>query len=304
MYKGSLRGRRIRLIQILPDSDSSILSLQLVEKNLNESAFEALSYVWGDQTRKEKIKCNGERAEIGANLHAALNERRRRRSVGLLWADQICINQSDIGEKNHQVRLMSDIYARADQVIIWLGAQQPRDIEGMSLASNLYLKGNGNRYDIDVGVYDSYKFDCKSRGVPDPEFNPTWTALFSIIANPWFGRIWVVQELLVAKKSITWKGSLDLDTEVLLWSAMLIQRHQNLYVCYDISMGSPEASALKAGNIAAGYYHFKKKRSPSHIRHVVKVFGDGCYGSYRPVFCACRCVLRPWKSIYQLQQDI
>lgn len=258
-YKGSLQGRRIRLIQVLPDSDSSTLSVQLVERNLDESVFEALSYVWGDQTGKKRIKCNGKRAKIGANLHAALKEIRRRKSVRLLWADQICINQSDIREKNHQVRLMSDIYARADRVIIWLGEQQPRDIEGMSLASTLYLKENGNRYDLDIGIYDFHKFDCKSRGVPDPEFNPTWTALFGIIANSWFGRIWVVQELLMAQKSIMWKGSLDLDTDVMLWSAMLIQRHKNLSVCYDISMGSPEVSALRAANIAAGYYDFKNK---------------------------------------------
>jgi hypothetical protein len=258
-YSGSLQGRRIRLIQVLPDSESSILSVQLVEKPLDESAFEALSYVWGDQTKKTKIRCNGEWAEIGANLHAALHERRRRISVGLLWADQICINQNDIREKNHQVRLMSAIYTRADQVIVWLGKQQPGDLEGFTLASALYRKCHGNQYDMDIGIYDFHDFDCKSLGIPNPDFNSTWTALFQIISNPWFGRVWVIQELLMAQKSVMWKGPLDLETEVILWSAMLIQRHQNLYVRYDILMGSPEFSALKAGNIAAGYYNFKKK---------------------------------------------
>ena len=258
-YRGSLQGRMIRLIRVVPDSESSILSVELVEKGLDESAFEALSYVWGDQTTKTRIKCNGEWAEIGANLAAALYERRCRMSVELLWADQICINQNDISEKNHQVRLMSAIYARADRVIVWLGKQQPRDLEGMTLASALYRKCNGNQYDIDVGAYDFHNFDCKSKGVPDPAYNSTWSALFQIIANPWFGRVWVIQELLMAQRSVMWKGALDLETEVILWSAMLIQRHQNLYIWYDILMGSPEFSALKAGNIAAGYYNFKKR---------------------------------------------
>lgn len=258
-YSGSLQGRRIRLIRVISDSESSILSVQLVEKALDESKFEALSYVWGDQTRKIKIKCNGGWAEIGANLHAALNERRCRMSDGLLWADQICINQNDINEKNHQVRLMSAIYTRAHRVIVWLGKQQPTDVEGIALASALYWKCNGNQYDNDVGAYDFHDFDCKSRGVPEPARKSTWSALFQIIANPWFGRVWIIQELLMAQRSVMWKGALDFETEVILWSAMLIQRHRNLYIRYDILMGSPEFSALKAGNIAAGYYDFKKK---------------------------------------------
>lgn len=258
-YSGPLQGRRIRLIRVLPDFEASILSVRLVEEPLDDTEFEALSYVWGDQTGKMRIRCNGQWAEIGANLHAALHERRRRMSAGLLWADQICINQNDIKEKNHQVRLMSAIYTKADRVIIWLGTQEPGDLEAMRLASTLYQKCNGDQYDPDIGAYDFHNFECQSRGLPDPEFNPTWNALFQVIANSWFGRVWVIQELLMARRSVMWKGALDLETEVILLAAMLIQRHQNLYVCYDIFIDSPEDSALQAANIAAGYYDFKKK---------------------------------------------
>jgi hypothetical protein len=38
-----------------------------------------------------------------------------------IWADAICINQTDTSEKNIQVRQMSNIYASADQVIIYVG---------------------------------------------------------------------------------------------------------------------------------------------------------------------------------------
>jgi hypothetical protein len=70
------------------------------------------------------IRCNGKRLEIGANLHAALHERRRRRATGLLWADQICINQQDNEEKSIQVGMMRDIYKRAANVIFWLREQE------------------------------------------------------------------------------------------------------------------------------------------------------------------------------------
>jgi hypothetical protein len=90
-------------------------------------------------------------------------------------------------------------------------------------------------------------------------FNPTWVALFKIISHPWFGRVWVIQELLVAQKSVMWKGSLDMDTTVILWSAILVGRHRNLYKSYNIIMRSPQSSALMARNIAASYFQFEKR---------------------------------------------
>jgi hypothetical protein len=38
-----------------------------------------------------------------------------------LWADALCINQSDTPEKNHQVPLMRHIYGHSSRVIMWLG---------------------------------------------------------------------------------------------------------------------------------------------------------------------------------------
>ncbi len=37
-----------------------------------------------------------------------------------LWIDQICIQQSSITERNHQVLMMCDIYTNAESVIVLL----------------------------------------------------------------------------------------------------------------------------------------------------------------------------------------
>lgn len=257
-YSRPLRGANVRLIKIVPDVGFSVLKIHLVEINLNGAVFEALSYVWGDQTEKRPIKCNGKRLDIGANLYDALLERRRRKITTLLWADQISINQKDTDEKTRQVRLMRDVYARAVQVTIWLGKQQPEDEAAYKLAEKLFSQCNGKQYDADIGKYDFHDFNCADVGVPKPAFNPRWTALFKIISNPWFGRVWVIQELLSAQKSVMWRGCLDMDTDVVLWSSMLVGRHRNLYIAFDITMGSRPFSGLMARNIAAGYYDFKK----------------------------------------------
>jgi hypothetical protein len=87
--------------------------------------YKALSYAWGDGTTKRIILLDGIKFEVGENLAAALVNIRGLESAGeqqqAIWIDAISINQSDLGERNRQVRLMPYIYARAQMVIVWLG---------------------------------------------------------------------------------------------------------------------------------------------------------------------------------------
>jgi len=87
--------------------------------------YQALSYAWGDGTTKRTILLDGINFEVGENLAAALVNIRGLESAGeeqqAIWIDAICINQSDLEERNRQVRLMPYIYARAQMVIVWLG---------------------------------------------------------------------------------------------------------------------------------------------------------------------------------------
>jgi hypothetical protein len=47
-----------------------------------------------------------------------------KRNGELYWVDQICVDQNKISERNHQVSLMKEIYARATTVLVWLGASE------------------------------------------------------------------------------------------------------------------------------------------------------------------------------------
>lgn len=256
-YGPPLHGRNIRLIEIKPNSEKTALEINLVECKLGSAKFEALSYVWGKQAIRQRIKCNGQSMYVGASLLDAFGELARRRSTELVWADAICINQKDDQEKTHQVRMMRDIYKEAQRVIIWLGNEQAGDGRGFELAQSLYRNCDGKNYNMYATTYDFEYFDCRSKGVPTPLGDPDWTALFAILSHPWFSRIWVVQELLVAQRSIMWRGALDLDTDVILWVTMQIARHRDLYERFDIFMGSPPCSALMARNIATGYLEYK-----------------------------------------------
>jgi len=49
----------------------------------------------------------------------------------------IGINQNDITERNHQVRLMRSIYTKAERVIAWLGPNYNRGSRAISLLKRL-----------------------------------------------------------------------------------------------------------------------------------------------------------------------
>ena len=41
------------------------------------------------------------------------------------WIDAICINQDDLAERAEQGRLMGQIYANIEMVVVWLGRDLP-----------------------------------------------------------------------------------------------------------------------------------------------------------------------------------
>jgi hypothetical protein len=51
----------------------------------------------------------------------------------LIWADGLCIQQSDTAERNQQVDRMGDIYERATRVVVWLGNGDPKIDFGFSV---------------------------------------------------------------------------------------------------------------------------------------------------------------------------
>ncbi|OAL48996.1 hypothetical protein IQ07DRAFT_487871, partial [Pyrenochaeta sp. DS3sAY3a] len=116
----------IRILELLPGEKNDYIQCRLSITTRDEAPeYEALSYVWGDPSDKRIILCNGKRLKIPTNLRDLLHRMRDLSNIKHLWADAICINQSDIKEVGHQVRQMSSIYSAAERVVVWTGLQDP-----------------------------------------------------------------------------------------------------------------------------------------------------------------------------------
>ncbi|KAK0643168.1 heterokaryon incompatibility protein-domain-containing protein [Cercophora newfieldiana] len=115
-----------RLVAIEPSQNvTSPLRCRLTHVNFSDRPrYQALSYMWGDESIKRPIFVDGKSFYVGKNLFDALHFLRHRKSGRFFWVDALCINQSDIQEKNRQIRIMPHIYFRATKVLIWLGTKE------------------------------------------------------------------------------------------------------------------------------------------------------------------------------------
>jgi hypothetical protein len=141
--------------------------------------YDALSYVWGDPRETIRITCNALPVNITANLHAALVQVRSPHAPRILWADALCINQQDKRERGQQVTIMGSIYANARFVLVCMG--ESADHGGVRISALL-------RDYIPV-VND----------MAPPTDDPRWGCLGSLLRKDWFGRVWVLQEVGLAK---------------------------------------------------------------------------------------------------------
>lgn len=166
--------------------------------------YEAISYVWGDNTVPRYIRLNRKVLQITSNLYDALLALRRESEPRHLWVDAVCINQGDVSERNQQVTLMGDIYMGASRVVIWLGnAGEDSHLVFQHIARFLQHQDDvfsGRCRPTDEPINESHI------NMP-PYEGATGAALDRLFQRPWFFRTWVIQEKVLSKEALVCCGS-------------------------------------------------------------------------------------------------
>lgn len=144
----------------------------------NGYVYQALSYTWGESQERHIIFINGHPFSVTHNLFRALKHLRKAEETRTLWVDAICIDQNSLSEKTHQVGLMREIYRGASQVLVWFGES---DVE---ISRTLDILEERRMFQL----------------LTKDELDPLLQGLAKIFKQPWWSRIWVVQEVLVASK--------------------------------------------------------------------------------------------------------
>ena len=121
-YSPLSNARKIRLVILEPGSDDDPISCRLLHAELGKLRYAALSYEWGEVSNEDPdILIDGKEVQIRQNLRIALWHLRSKDDERCLWIDAMCIDQSNVLERNHQVELMGRIYSTSKSTIAWLG---------------------------------------------------------------------------------------------------------------------------------------------------------------------------------------
>jgi hypothetical protein len=186
----------IRLLQLQPGSGSDIINCTFSHVRLSENPqYEALSYMWGPEHDLRMIEINEGFHYIRENLWQALWSLRSPDTSRTLWADALCINQLDKSERTHQVTQMGAIYSHANSVCVWLC---PSD--DSSDAAFEFLGREPVLRDLRAGFI---------------EFPSHWEDIARLGDRPYWHRLWIIQEVILAKKVIIYSGKLTLPWETL-----------------------------------------------------------------------------------------
>ncbi|KAF4988142.1 hypothetical protein FDECE_15172 [Fusarium decemcellulare] len=200
----------IRLVELQPGKSTENIQCSIARVDINEAGdFEALSYTWGDLNNLQTIGCGSGTLSITISLYEALIHLRYEDKPRVLWADAVCIDQSNIPERNAQVARMRDIYAQAKQTIIWLGPETSQlgdirssisDSYGLFAASAIQDLNSvdESRHNIVQQVMPA-AVELKKEGKPNL-IDYDWKPLADLLARPWFTRKWVIQEAVYARQ--------------------------------------------------------------------------------------------------------
>ena len=192
----------IRLLELLGpalegDSGNADVHCRLVTASLlSKPEYDALSYCWGTLPASSWITVDGERVPVTASLAMALRELRRR-EIATLWVDFLCISQSDNDEKSQQVLMMDKVFGQARTVYAWLFPAPPC-VEYIlyalkEVATNTTL-GEDLSHAMDTGFGD---------------------LLNEVCANPYWRRVWIIQELAKAKNVLLLWNHHDFPWDIL-----------------------------------------------------------------------------------------
>ncbi|KAG5665085.1 hypothetical protein KAF25_008819 [Fusarium avenaceum] len=186
---------RTRILRLQPhQGKQSAIQCRLSDLELRDSEglclYEALSYVWGSPDKPHSIDIEGCSLSVGANLYAALLRLRHTSLERILWVDAVCIDQTNITEKEQQIQLMAEIYAKARSVIVWLGEATIAGSEDALEEIRVAAASTSNGVEISM-----------------PEEEP----ILEILKLPWFKRVWVLQEVAAARHILVKFGRVEID---------------------------------------------------------------------------------------------
>ena len=128
------------------------------------------------------------------------------------WVDAICVNQNDIPERNAQVQLMRSIYRDAALVLSWLGLTNDTMRIALQAIKTIHSKVELMGRKV-TSLEPLLKHDILLVEDTEEGFlpNAAWSAIQHLFNLDYWDRIWIVQEVTLARENYMLVGNDILD---------------------------------------------------------------------------------------------
>ena len=235
--------------------------------------YDALSYTWGNPIPLEEpereifttvgrcfpIYCAG-RVLLGTrNLKHALGHLRQMQSlseeqiaqmplevemqerygkVRFYWIDALCINQDDLKERQEQVLLMGEIFARAQVTFVWLGEADKDSTLALQVIAKLFKEAVA----MDVGT--------NLQSIPMPQKYMTLTdmtakesrAVIALLGRNWFYRVWTLQEAILSRNLTGLCGGVSFPFHLILTAGQIFASSYTAIRLKSLALADNESS--------------------------------------------------------------
>lgn len=187
-YPALRPAHQVRLLRCVPGRQGRPRTYQLIVvplADLKALRYRALSYTWGQaqsQGQVQKIVVNEQPFFIRRNLADFLSTAATRNKYGLFFIDAVCLNQLDDEERQCQVKAMARVFRFANEVVAWVG--MPPQGQVANLQRLRLARGQ----------------DCAAWT------DGQWEAFHYLSHHPYWSRLWVAQEVLLASRVVVWCG--------------------------------------------------------------------------------------------------
>ena len=160
--------------------------------------------------RRHHIVCDGRLLNVTSNLRDALRMLGTAINMPLMskiptyyWVDALCVDQSNVMERNIQVAKMGDIFRKAGGVIVWLG----RDDEFTADALEVIRKVSAiPESDWPLVEYTSFYDHSPGLHTPRPNLSyQNWLGFIALMNRPWFKRAWVSHAMQPIQTKLTYQ---------------------------------------------------------------------------------------------------
>lgn len=195
VYSGAIDGTSFRLLRFSKSQHGGFTGLLKKFELARAPRFYSASYTWGTKTYSgATIKFKAGELPVLQGLQPFLqmvSEHGDFYDDDWWWIDSLCINLADGKERESQVRIMADIYRRAKRTMVWLGEEVDGNSDCRGAIQFLhYLQ------DLQP-VFSGLRADLARTSLRSPYMAAHWSSASSLLARPWFKRVWTVQEMML-----------------------------------------------------------------------------------------------------------